>query len=177
MSDYYDTLNVSRSATPEEIKKAYREQALKYHPDRNPDNPAAEETFKKVNEAYSVLSDPDMKSRYDMGGYTTESVRPGYGQGQENPYSQHTWTYYGPFGSAETWSTGSRNESYTRRDAVEMLFRSALTFAAGVLLFRFSFIFGIFGILLCITAIGRGLMNSVRAIKLLWNLKGKTGQE
>jgi len=68
MSDLYEVLGVPKDASPEQIKKAYRELAFKYHPDRNPDSTAAEEKFKLVNEAYSTLSDPDKKSRYDLGG-------------------------------------------------------------------------------------------------------------
>lgn len=67
--DYYDVLGVSREASAEEIKKAYRQSALKYHPDRNPDDPAAEEKFKECTEAYQVLCDPDKRSRYDRFGH------------------------------------------------------------------------------------------------------------
>ncbi|MGA1876012.1 MAG: molecular chaperone DnaJ [bacterium] len=67
--DYYEVLEVSRSATPEEIKKAYRKMALQYHPDRNPDNPEAEEKFKEASEAYEVLSDPQKRSLYDRYGH------------------------------------------------------------------------------------------------------------
>ncbi len=66
--DYYATLGVERKATADEIKKAFRKLALQYHPDRNPDDKAAEERFKEVNEAYAVLSDADKRKQYDMFG-------------------------------------------------------------------------------------------------------------
>ncbi|OGN55277.1 MAG: molecular chaperone DnaJ [Chlamydiae bacterium RIFCSPHIGHO2_12_FULL_44_59] len=66
--DYYATLGVGRNATPEEIKKAYRKRALECHPDRNPDNPKAEEEFKRVSEAYEVLSDENRRRVYDQYG-------------------------------------------------------------------------------------------------------------
>lgn len=67
--DYYEVLGISKSATPEEIKKAYRQLALKYHPDRNPDDKDAEEKFKEAAEAYSVLSDENKRARYDRYGF------------------------------------------------------------------------------------------------------------
>ncbi|MFN3467218.1 MAG: molecular chaperone DnaJ [Candidatus Brocadiales bacterium] len=66
--DYYNILEVDRNASPEDIKKAYRKMALKYHPDRNPGNKEAEEYFKKAAEAYEVLGDPEKRQRYDMYG-------------------------------------------------------------------------------------------------------------
>ena len=66
--DFYDVLGVSRSATPDEVKKAYRKKALQYHPDRNPDDPDAEAAFKEAAEAYEVLSDADKRARYDRFG-------------------------------------------------------------------------------------------------------------
>ena len=67
--DYYEVLGVAKNATQDDIKKAYRKLALKYHPDRNPGDKDAEEKFKEAAEAYSVLSDPDKKSRYDQFGF------------------------------------------------------------------------------------------------------------
>ncbi len=66
--DYYETLGIPKQATPEEVKKAYRQLALKYHPDRNPGDKQAEERFKEINEAYSVLSDPQKRQQYDTFG-------------------------------------------------------------------------------------------------------------
>ncbi|MBK5242601.1 molecular chaperone DnaJ [Clostridium sp.] len=66
--DYYETLGIERGASDEEIKKAFKKAALKYHPDRNPDNKAAEDKFKEMNEAYQVLSNPEKKSNYDQYG-------------------------------------------------------------------------------------------------------------
>ncbi|MFX1555441.1 MAG: DnaJ domain-containing protein [Promethearchaeota archaeon] len=63
--DYYHTLGVSRNASQDEIKKAFRRLALKYHPDRCPGNPESEDRFKEINEAYAVLSDRDKRSEYD----------------------------------------------------------------------------------------------------------------
>ena len=68
-NDYYKILGVKKEATDAEIKKAYRKLALKWHPDKNPNNrEEAEEKFKKINEAYSVLSDKDKRKQYDRGG-------------------------------------------------------------------------------------------------------------
>lgn len=67
--DYYEILGAHREATDDELKKAYRKLALQYHPDRNPDDPSAEEHFKEVSEAYAVLSDPQKRKAYDRFGH------------------------------------------------------------------------------------------------------------
>ena len=78
--DYYEVLGVSKTATDEEIKKAYRKLALKYHPDYNPGDKSAEEKFKEINEAHEVLSDPEKRKRYDQFGFA--GVDPNYAASQ-----------------------------------------------------------------------------------------------
>jgi DnaJ-class molecular chaperone len=77
--DYYEVLGVEKGASAEEIKKAYRKSAMKYHPDRNPGDKEAEEKFKEIGEAYEVLSDDQKRSRYDQFGFA--GVDPTYGGG------------------------------------------------------------------------------------------------
>ena len=79
-NDYYQTLGVSKTASADEIKKAYRKLAVKYHPDKNPGDKSAEEKFKQVSEAYDVLSDPKKRKQYDQQGSSTDS----YGQINES---------------------------------------------------------------------------------------------
>ena len=79
--DYYDVLGLSRGASDDEIKKAYRKLAKKYHPDLNPDDKKAETNFKEVNEAYAVLSDKDKKARYDQFGHAGVDESGGFGGG------------------------------------------------------------------------------------------------
>jgi len=80
--DYYEILGVQKNASESEIKKAYRQLAIKYHPDKNPDDQAAEEKFKEAAEAYEVLSNPQKKQRYDQFGHAGVGGASGHaGQG------------------------------------------------------------------------------------------------
>ena len=98
--DYYEILEVSKSASKEEIKKAYRQHAMKYHPDKNPGDKAAEEKFKEAAEAYEVLSDDDKRARYDQYGHAgLGNAGGGFGQGMTvEDIFEHFGDIFGGFG-------------------------------------------------------------------------------
>jgi curved DNA-binding protein len=87
--DYYKDLGVERNASAEEVKRAYRKLAMKYHPDRNPGNKQAEERFKEINEAYQVLSDPQKRARYDQLGQSYSQWRQ---NGTPGDFNWGDWT-------------------------------------------------------------------------------------
>ncbi len=99
MSDYYELLGVARDADQSALKKAYRKAALRSHPDRNPDDPDAEEKFKEMSEAYGVLSDPEKRSIYDRYGKEgLNSQGMGGGFGDLNDIFSHFGDLFGNFG-------------------------------------------------------------------------------
>ena len=114
--DCYKVLGVSREASQDEIKKAYRKLAVQYHPDRNDGDSAAEEKFKEVSEAYNTLGDPEKRMQYDASGHP--------GSARPNPFEG-----FGPFGSGifEEFF-GSRNNSAGSAVGTDLLFELSLSF-------------------------------------------------
>jgi len=118
--DYYDILGVARGADQVEIKSAYRKLAIKFHPDKNPDNPEAEDKFKEAAEAYEILSNPEKRKRYDQFGHagTGSNGRGGYGgeMNMEDIFSQFGDIFGGDGGSPfESFFGGSRSRGGGRR--------------------------------------------------------------
>jgi molecular chaperone DnaJ len=117
--DYYEILEISKSATAEEIKKAYRQKALKFHPDKNPDNKEAEEKFKEAAEAYEILSDPQKRSRYDQFGHAGVSGAggggfSGHGMTMEDIFS-HFGDIFGDLGGFGGFGFGNSRGRSSRR--------------------------------------------------------------
>ncbi len=129
--DFYTALGIERSASSEDIKKAYRKQALKYHPDRNPNDQEAEEKFKEVSAAYEVLSDPEKRRRYDQYGheaYTRSAGRASEGGfGGVDPFDIFSQVFGGGgggsvfdsfFGDGQSRAGRARNAPAAGRDIV-----------------------------------------------------------
>ncbi len=102
MNDFYEVLGVPKTASEEEIKKAYRKLAFKYHPDQNPGDKTAEEMFKKINAAYDVLGDENKRRQYDNGSFNPFQE---YAQYQQNGQNYQGQSYQNPFGEGQDfWS-------------------------------------------------------------------------
>ncbi len=110
IKDYYQTLGVSKSESTEEIKKAYRKLARKYHPDVNPGDAAAEERFKDINEAHEVLSDPEKRQKYDRFGSQWQQYERAGGAADDFDWSQ--WATAGAPGGGRTYSQSISPEEF-----------------------------------------------------------------
>lgn len=178
MENYYDVLGVQKNATADEIKKAYRSLAFKYHPDRNPGDAAAEEKFKKISAAYDVLGDETKRRNYDLGGYSENTYQQSqqtyqdfynnfYNRQRQNQYqNQYYYEYKNPYQEED-------NSPDTWKDYVGQLLAKSLQTFVGFTFFRFSY-FIPFGFIICIGVISNGITGVVRALKgLMRTLKAK----
>lgn len=199
MSNYYETLGVAKTATADEIKKAYRTLAFKYHPDRNPGNAEAEEKFKQISAAYDVLGDEAKRRQYDMG-YSTDSYSSSSAAGNQQYQRQYQYTYSNPFGDDNFWewfnsaqfrsrnqqtqntnnyynqydySNRTSNEPETKRDYFSMLFLKAIQTFVGFTFFRFSWIIIPFGPIICIGVIVNGISGVIKSLKGLFRSSRK----
>jgi len=117
--DYYDVLGVSRNASDQEIKSAYRKLALQYHPDRNPGNKEAEEKFKEAAEAYSILSDSQKRASYDRFGHAGVGGAAGGGFGGFDPnvFADFSDILGDIFGFGDLFGSGRRSGNRVQRGA------------------------------------------------------------
>lgn len=190
MENYYDILGVNKNATADEIKKAYRNLAFKYHPDRNQGNAEAEEKFKKISAAYDVLGDETKRRNYDLGAYSANQSS-SYQNYQENPYSYYYsrsqaqnsedrdedpfWQWFG--GSADQnqyryYYTNRTPEPPTRKELWGTVFVKGFQALAAFCMFRISFYLP-FGYLICLGVFFNGVVKCVGALKSLLRGEGK----
>ncbi|EFW39185.1 J domain-containing protein [Treponema phagedenis] len=173
MNDYYKILGVSATASDDEIKKAFRNKALKYHPDKNPNNPRAEEEFKKINEAYSVLSDENKRAAYDS--QRNFSYQWEESQWSENAHSQRDYSPFGTYWYEKHYTNTYRNDSsnkndssYSKKDAFSFLAQGIFFVILAVLSLKFTIIFGFFGLLLSISFFTKGIKSLGTGLSLLF---------
>jgi len=130
-ADYYELLGVERGVSGEQIKKAYRKMAVKYHPDKNPDDPEAEDRFKEISEAYEVLADEEKRAAYDRYGHAAFSQGGGVGRGAggfHDPFDIFRDVFGGEGGIFEQFfGGGSRTDSQGRVRGSDLRYDLAIT--------------------------------------------------
>ena len=179
MTDYYEVLGVSKTATADEIKKAYRTLAFKYHPDRNAGNAEAEEKFKQISAAYDVLGDETKRRNYDLGysdsynTYGSQTSNASYGQYQEDPFyqwfnqaagSQRTYGNYN--GWNYTYQRRPRQKrNYSKSDWWKMLFSKAAQTFVTLLFFRYAIYLIPFGLFIWLGVMSNGISGVFTAVR------------
>jgi molecular chaperone DnaJ len=188
MTDYYEVLGVPKTASADDIKKAYRKLAFKYHPDQNPGDKVAEEKFKQVTAAYDILGDEEKRKQYDNAGYNP-FANATYGEYGEQTQSQWNSTYQNAYGNEDFWSwftngnyanqnnnqnpyeetqgryTHKTYRRYTKSGYLNMLIMKLLQTVVGMGLFRYSWILLPFGPIICLGIIIGGVTGVIRAIR------------
>lgn len=178
MEDLYDVLGVNRSATTDEIKKAYHELAMKYHPDFNPGDKEAENKFRKISCAYAVLSDAGQRSQYDAEMFRRKTT--GESGGWRNPYENYSADeFVGAFNYFFS-STISQFRGRTARKKVQKeisgygnIFTGLAVFIAAVVLSRFTSRFGFPGVLVVFAVMFFGIRFIVQGFFDILGRKGK----
>ena len=190
MTDYYEVLGVPKTASADDIKKAYRKLAFKYHPDQNPGDKVAEEKFKQVTAAYDILGDESKRRQYDNAGYNP-FANANYGQYGEEAQSQWQDTYQNTYANGQdfwSWFTNANyanqnteqnpyeetqrrhtrktyHSYYTKSGYLNMLLWKLLQTVLGFLSFRISWIIIPFGPLISLGIIIGGITGVIRAIR------------
>lgn len=178
LKDYYESLGLQKSATADEIKKAYRNLAFKYHPDRNPGDTAAEEKFKEINEAYAVLGDEKKRADYDRYG-ASDAYSSGQNTYQQNPFGNEDafWQWFGNGARSQSeyensfyessYSGGFEKQNATRMDFFWSFLIRVLQTISGFFLLRIFWWLLPFGPLICLGIIGTGISGAVKALQNL----------
>jgi len=130
--DYYEVLGVARGASPEEVKRSYRQLAVKYHPDKNPDDPHAEEKFKELGEAYDVLMDADKRAAYDRFGHAAFEQGGGFRGGFHDPFDIFREVFSGAGGGIggsifETFFGGMGGQAEDRQRGADLRYDMQIT--------------------------------------------------
>ncbi|MCR5698315.1 MAG: DnaJ domain-containing protein [Treponemataceae bacterium] len=182
MEDLYKILGVEKTATQDQLKKAYRKLAMQYHPDRNPGDKNAEEMFKKINEAYSILSDEEKRKQYDLYGNEQYNAR----QYQYQNDSQANYSYYYQDNPFEQWFRENQNRDWseqyeqntrnyrraTKGAGFSAIISGIAMVAVGLVFFGYSWILFPIGPILCIAAIASGIADIAGGVVTLKKVVG-----
>lgn len=189
MKDYYEILGVQKTATGDEIKKAYRNLAFKYHPDRNAGNKEAEERFKQITEAYDVLGDEKKRNEYDRYGFQSNTYS-GYNNSYQNSYNSNAyqsnayesedafWDWFNNESARQnyqkqyyqsSYSNYRNNKSYTKFDITINFLLKIFQIFMGFFLIKILIWFFPFGPLVCLGIIINGFSGAINSLRMLKN--------
>ncbi len=172
MTDLYEVLGVAKTASADEIKKAYKSLAMKYHPDKNPGNAEAEEKFKQINAAYDVLGDEAKRRDYDLQANQYQYQYQGqYSNEYQNQYQEYARQYQQYRNYQQEYQQQydySRRYRFTRKDYFTNFILKGLQTFFGIFFLRYSFLIIPFGPIICISVIADGAAGLVRSLRGLF---------